>query len=133
MQAGTQTATVSKGKKITGIVITTLISLMLLMGIIMGLTKNPQAVQGFVQYGYPAAALLWVVHAESLCLVLYLIPRTSVLGAILLTGYFGGAVATHVRLAELDKFWIPILIAGLAWLGLWLREPRLQDLTPIRK
>lgn len=133
MQAGTQAAPVSKGKKVTGIVITTLISLMLLMGVIMGLSGNPQAVEGFTKYGYPAGALLWVCLAELLCVVLYAIPRTAVFGAILLTGYLGGAVATHVRAAEADKFWIPALIGAIAWLGIWLREPRLQDLTPIRK
>lgn len=133
MQAGTQMVAVSKGKKWTGVVITAIVSLMLLMGIIMGLTNNPQAVEGFTHYGYPAGALKWVVLAELLCLVLYIIPRTAVFGAILLTGYLGGAVATHVRAAELDKFWIPVLFAAVAWLGIWIREPRLQALTPIRQ
>jgi hypothetical protein len=133
MQTATQMAPVSKGQKWTGIALTVLISLMLLMGVAMGLSGNAQAVQGFTQYGYPAAALKWVVLAELLCVVLYAIPRTAVFGAILLTGYLGGAVATHVRAAELDKFLVPVVVCAVAWLGIWLREPRLQALTPLRK
>jgi len=133
MQSATQMAPVSKGMKWAGIVFTTLVSLMLLMGVVMGLSGNPQAVQGFMQYGYPAAALRWVALAELACLVLYAIPRTAVFGAILLTGYMGGAVATHVRAGELDKFLIPVVVSIVAWLGIWFREPRLQALTPIRK
>jgi len=64
------------------------------------------------------------------CTVLYAYPRTSVLGAILLTGYLGGATATHVRVG--DPFFMPILMGVLVWLGLFLREPRLRALVPLR-
>jgi hypothetical protein len=68
---------------------------------------------------------------ELACIVLYLIPRTAVLGAVLLTAYLGGATATHARIGE--SFIIPIIVSGVAWLGLYLREPRLWPLLPIRK
>lgn len=64
------------------------------------------------------------------CVVIYLIPRTSILGAVLLAAYLGGAVATHVRVG--DPFWAPILCGVALWLGLWLREPRLKALVPFR-
>lgn len=64
--------------------------------------------------------------------VIYLIPQTSILGAILVTGYIGGAIATHVRIG--DYFLVPhILIGVLVWLGVWLRGPRLRELLPIRR
>lgn len=68
---------------------------------------------------------------EAAVVIIYLIPRTSVLGAILITGYMGGAIATHVRIG--DYFIVAhILIGVLVWLGLWLREPRLRALAPLR-
>jgi hypothetical protein len=71
---------------------------------------------------------------ELVCLVLYVIPRTSVLGAILLTGYLGGAVATHVRVGSpmLTHVLFPIYVAALVWGGLFLREARLRALVPLR-
>lgn len=68
---------------------------------------------------------------ELVCIVLYLIPRTAVLGTVMLTAYLGGAVATHARIG--DHVFIPIILCGVVWLGLYLREPRLWPLLPIRK
>ena len=68
---------------------------------------------------------------ELACVVLYLIPRTAVLGAVLLAAYLGGATATHARIG--DSFIIPIIVSGIAWLAVYLREPRLWPLLPIRK
>jgi hypothetical protein len=67
---------------------------------------------------------------EIICAILYAVPQTAVLGAILLTGYLGGAIATHVRAAE--PFWFPIPFAVLIWLGLYLRDARVRALVPIR-
>ena len=69
--------------------------------------------------------------AEVICVVLYAIRETSVLGAILIAAYLGGAVATHVRVSE--PFFAPIVLGVLAWVGLYLREPRLRDLAPLRR
>ncbi len=87
--------------------------------------------KAFTQLGWPitVAAPLGVV--ELLCTVLYLIPSTSVLGAILLTGYLGGAVATHVRIGE--PFIAPLLLGVMVWLGLYLRDARVQALVPMRR
>ncbi len=94
----------------------------------------PAVVAGTTQVGYPAGVVLPLGLVEVACLVLYLVPRTAVLGAILWTGYFGGAVATHVRLGDplLTHVLSPVYVATLFWLGLWLREPRLRALVPLR-
>lgn len=67
---------------------------------------------------------------ELACVIFYLIPRTAVFGAVLLTAYLGGATATHARIG--DPFFIPVIAGILIWLGLWLREPRLKALLPLR-
>lgn len=81
-------------------------------------------------FGYPEGALLGIAVAELGSAVLYAIPRTSVLGAIVLTGYMGGAMATHVRVGE--PFVVQLGVGVLAWAGLWLREGRLRGLLPLR-
>jgi hypothetical protein len=92
---------------------------------------KPEAVApGFAHYGYPDAALMRIVMVEIGCAIVYAIPRTSVLGAILLTGYLGGATATHVHAGE--PFFIPILVGVVVWLGLYLRDARLRELVPLR-
>jgi len=95
------------------------------------LSGAPQAMEGFIKYGYPQQSLLVIGIVEVLCTVLYLIPRTAVLGAILLTGYLGGAASTHIRVGE--PFFIPILFGVLLWGGLYLRDERLRSLIPWRK
>lgn len=108
------------------------VALFMLMGAMMSLTHAQQSVEGMKTFGYPESALLTVGILAMLSTVLYLIPRTSVLGAIVMTGYFGGAIATHVRIS--DPGWPMALIFGiLIWLALYLREPRLAALLPLRK
>ncbi len=81
--------------------------------------------------GWRADQLYLLGTLEIVVVVLYLIPRTAVLGAILVTGYMGGAIATHVRIG--DYFILPHIIIGvLIWLGVWLRDPRLRALIPLR-
>ena len=86
---------------------------------------------GFNQLGWPVglAPILGVI--ELACVIVYIFPRTAVLGAILVAGYLGGATATHVRVGD-GFFFAPFLLGVLAWLGLWLREPRLKALLPFR-
>jgi len=81
--------------------------------------------------GYPASVILPIGIAELICLILFIVPRTSILGAILLTGYLGGATATQVRLED-PWFFFPIAIGILAWGGLFLRDARLRPLIPLR-
>ena len=100
----------------------------------MKVLKVPEAVQGTVDLGYPAGVLLWLGIVQVVCLVAYLVPRTAVLGAVLWTGYLGGAIATHVRLEHpwATHILFPIYVAVLLWGGLWLRDRRLRALLPLR-
>ncbi|HYS19819.1 MAG TPA: DoxX family protein [Gemmatimonadales bacterium] len=83
------------------------------------------------KFGYPPQTLTPLGVVELSCAVLYAIPQTAVLGALLMTGYLGGAVATHVRVSDV---WLPPAVLGVvAWVGLYLREPRLRDLLPLRR
>jgi hypothetical protein len=99
------------------------------------LIRESHAVEGTVQLGYPDSSVQLLGIIEAVCLVLYLIPRTSVLGMVLMTGYLGGAVATHVRLENplFSHVLFSVYIALLMWGSLYLREPRLAALLPFRK
>ncbi|MDE2140790.1 MAG: DoxX family protein [Elusimicrobia bacterium] len=115
----------------TGRVLTTLCVPLFLMGAVMMITKNPQALEGMAKYGWPASAISTIAALELGSLILYLIPQTAVLGAVLLTGYLGGAVATHLRAGEAPT--MAVVVGVIVWAGLWLREPRLRALMPFRK
>ncbi len=84
-------------------------------------------------YGFPESAVVRIVLAECVLVVLYLVPRTAVLAAILMTGYLGGAVATHLRVADPARAAIPLLVGVLAWGGLYLRDRRIRQLVPFRR
>ena len=116
----------------TGLAFSAAPALMLLGSALMKLLHNPMIVEKLQQqFGYSEALLTPIGIVELLCAVVYLIPKTSVLGAILMTGYFGGAVATHVRVS--DAFVIPLVLGVLAWGGLFLRDARLRELLPFKK
>ena len=116
----------------TGRVLSALVVLMFVPGIIMGVTRNPKALEGMKQFGWSEDGLIITAALMVLCGALYLIPRTAVLGAILMTGYYGGAVATHARLH--DPMWVVPVVCGIVtWLALYLRDPRLHELLPLRK
>jgi hypothetical protein len=123
-----------KGMFWTGVVMSVIPTLMLLMGSVMALTKSPQALQGMAQFGYPEHCITAIGAACLVSTLLYIIPRTAVLGAILLTGYLGGAVATHVRVeAEKFTFLMPVVFGALIWGGLFFRDARIRKLLPWRK
>jgi hypothetical protein len=103
--------------------------LLLLFSGIMKLIKPATVVEGFVNLGYPERLSLGIGIVELTSVVLYVIPRTSVLGAILLTGYLGGATASHVRIGE--PFTMAIVMGVLVWGGLYLRDGRLRSLLPL--
>ena len=84
-------------------------------------------------YGYPESAIVPIVIAECVLVVLYLVPQTSVLAAIVMTGYLGGAVATHLRIADTARAAIPLVVGILAWGGLYLRDSRIRQLVPFRQ
>jgi len=117
-----------------GRVISALPVLFLLFDGVIKLMKIEPVVQSFAQLGYPVSLAAGIGILELACVVVYVIPRTSVLGAILLTGYLGGAIATHVRIGSpyLTHTFFPIYVALLVWGGLLLREDRLRALVPLR-
>ena|ERR1700730_18328232 len=126
--------TVSKKMLWTGRIISALPVLFLLMDGIMKLVKPLMVVEATVKLGYPETVILPLGVVLLICTVLYVIPRASALGAILLTGYLGGAVATHVRVgASLFSIVFPIILGVLIWGGLWLRDERLRALIPLRR
>jgi DoxX-like protein len=88
--------------------------------------------QGFAQYGYPARSIPVVGILEVACAIVYLIPRTAVLGAILVTGLLGGAIASNVRINN-PAFIAPLILGVLVWGGLYLRDQRLRALIPLRR
>ena len=128
----TQPAPVSKGKLWAGWIMGALPSLFLLVDGVMKLVKPAIVVETTVQLGYPESVILGLGIVLLACTVLYLIPPTSVLGAILLTGYLGGAVATHVRVEDgLFPVFFPVILGALLWGGLFLRDGRLRELISL--
>jgi len=97
--------------------------------------RLPVAVDGTTQLGYPESSVFVIGIIQLVCLVLYVIPQTSVFGAILFTGYLGGAIATHLRIGSplFTHILFPIYVAVLIWGGLYAREPRLRAVIPIRR
>jgi hypothetical protein len=104
---------------------------MLTSGINLAFVRSADVVKGFAQFGYPDSAILAIGIAALIGSVLYLLPRTAVLGAIVLTGYLGGAVATHVRISD-PTFVAPLTVGILIWTGVFLRDERLRVLLPFR-
>ena len=99
----------------------------------MKLLRLPMAIDGTTELGYPASVVFPLGIVQVVCLILYLLPRTSVFGALLWTGYLGGAIATHVRLGNplFTHVLFPVYVALLLWGGLWLRDARLRALLPL--
>ena len=96
------------------------------------LTRNSGYVAEFGRIGWPESALTGLALLQLACLVLYLIPPTAVLGAVLLTGYLGGAIAAYVRIGEPSPVLVPLSTSLIAWAGIYLREERLRALLPLR-
>ena len=121
---------VSRVSSIVGWVLGVLPALLMVMSAVMKLAKIPDAVKGFRDLGYPEHLMRPIGIVEICCAVIYLFPKTGVLGAILATGYLGGAVATHVRAGQ-AIFFAPALLGVAMWLGLYLRDRRVRELVPI--
>jgi len=113
-----------------GRVISVLASLVFLMSALMKLKGGAEVTQGMAHLGLSESLMLPLAILEISCAVIYLIPATSVLGAILLTGFIGGAICTHLRVG--DPFFVQVALGVLVWLGLYLRENRLKGLIPLR-
>jgi hypothetical protein len=134
MTSQARTVGISKRTLVVSYVLTALVSLFLAFDTVIKVLRLAPAVQGTASLGYPAGAVLWIGLIELVCLGLYLLPRTSVLGAVVLTGYLGGAIATHVRVGSplASHTLFPIYVALMIWGGLYLRETRLRELLPFR-
>lgn len=96
------------------------------------LTRNPWYVGEFARIGWQESSLNLLAFLQLGCIVLYLIPRTAILGAVLLTGYLGGAIATYTRIGEPYPVLVPLSTSIIAWLGIYLRDARLRSLLPLR-
>lgn len=125
-------ATTPKAMLWTGRVLTGLITAFMVFGGIVNLLKPQFVVEGTKQSGFAESTIVPLGVTVLIISILYVVPRTAVLGAILLTGYFGGAVATHVRLGD-GKLLIPAVFGVLVWLALYLRDARLRALVPLRR
>ena len=122
----------SKAMLWSGRVLTVLLALFLLFDSGVKIARSPEAVQGTAQLGYPQSAVVPVGVVLLISLVISLIPRTSILGTIWLTGYLGGATATMVRVSSP---WVPfpVLIGVLVWAALYFRDDRLRAMIPLRR
>ena len=114
-----------------GRVISILVSLTFGMSAFMKLKGGEELSKGMAHLGLPEAMVTPLAILELSCVVIYLIPATSVLGAVLLAGYIGGAICTHWRVG--DPFIVQIVLGLFVWLGLYLREPRLKEILPLRR
>jgi hypothetical protein len=113
-----------------GRVISVLAALVFVFSAFMKLRGGTEVLEGMAHLGLPESLIVPLAILEISCVVTYLIPATSVLGAILLTGFLGGAICTHLRVG--DPFFIQVALGIVIWLGLYLRENRLKALMPLR-
>lgn len=123
---------VSKTALWIGRVMSALPVLLILFGSVLKLMKTASVLEGFARAGLPERLILPVGIIELMCVVVYVIPQTAVLGAILMTGLLGGATITSLRIAD-PTYPMPLILGMLAWGGLYLRDPRLRELIPLRR
>src|SRR5947209_10911528 len=131
MNAGTATARSTSKMVWAGRIVSGIVVLFLIAGSTYGIIKHAEMAPEMARMGYPEGIGIKISITCILCALIYAFPRTAVLGAILLTGYLGGATATHVRIGE--PFFFPILVAVLVWGGIFLRDERLRALIPLRR
>jgi hypothetical protein len=125
----------SKAARWTGYALTGIFSLFMLFDVAIKLIRHPMVEQTMQQLGFPAGLGFPIGVIEALCLVLYLVPRTALLGAVLFMSIFGGAVAVHLRSGDplFSHVLFGVYLGVVMWGGLWLREPVLRTLFPIRR
>jgi len=127
------TRTTTNKRLIAGYILSVLPVLFLLMDGIMKLFKPGVVIDATKELGYSESVIMPLGIVLTACTILYAIPRTAVLGAVLLTGYLGGAIATHVRVGgPAFNVVFPVIVALLFWSGLYLRDERIAELLPFR-
>jgi hypothetical protein len=119
----------------TGYVLTALVALFMVMDFVMKFMQPPIVISTTESLGWSASKVVLLGAILLSCTALYVIPQTSVLGAILVTGYLGGAVATHIRIDSplFSHILFGVYLGVMMWGGLWLREPRLRALFPLKR
>lgn len=117
----------------TGRVLSAIPVLLMTMSGVMKVTHAPNAVQGFGEFGFAESLITPIGLIELACVVVYLVPRTALLGAILMVGYLGGAVVTHLRAGQGPVALAPVVIGIIAVGGVWMRDGRLRELLPLRR
>jgi hypothetical protein len=135
MEYGAQGVAVSKGQLWTGRILSGLGVLFMLFDATIHVMKPAPVAEGFAKLAFPLSAAVPLGIIELVCIALYVIPRTSVFGAILLTGYLGGAIATQVRVDAplFSTTLFPIYVALFLWGGLYFRDDRVRSLIPLRR
>ncbi|WP_321471808.1 DoxX family protein [uncultured Paludibaculum sp.] len=132
MEFNTTSTSVSRGRLWAGRAMSGLASLFLLADGVAKLFKPAPVLEGTLQLGYAENVIIPLGIVLTVCTILYVVPRTSLLGALLLTGYLGGAVATHVRVgAPWFPVLFPVMMGTLVWGGLWMRDQRVRELLPL--
>ena len=123
---------ISPSARRAGVVVSAIPMLFLAMDATMKVLQVAPALEGTAQLGYPTEVVMPLGLLQMALLIVSIVPRTAMLGAILWTGYLGGAVATHVRVGNplFTHMLFPVLLGGLLWLGLWLRDARVRALLP---
>lgn len=129
-----QTAPASRSRRLAGRILTGIPVLFLLFDCVIKFVRPPMVVTANAQLGYPPSAIVGLGVVLAICLAIYLFPRSSIVGAVLLTGYLGGAIASHVRVGDpvFSHVLFPIYVAALLWGGLYLRDRRLRALLAAR-
>jgi len=130
--SGAQALSVSKKQLWAGRIISALPVLLLLFSGVMKLLKPTPILQGFAHYGYPESLIVVIGILEIACTLVYVIPQSSYLGAILMTAYLGGATASNVRVGD-PSYFATVILGVLVWAGLYLRDARLRALLPLRR
>ena len=135
MQAIGETVTVSKGKLWAGRAVSGLAVLFLLFDGVIKLMRVAPVLESFAQLGYPASLAVVIGTIELICVVFYVVPRTSILGTVLVTGLLGGAISTHLRVGDplFSHVLFPVYLGVLVWGGIWLRDDALRELVPLRR
>jgi hypothetical protein len=125
------TAPISKKMVWAGRVISAIPVLLMVFSAVLKFLRPAPVVQGMARFGYPDGLLFLLGALEFLSCVVYLIPRTAVLGAILMTGYLGGATASNVRIGD-PSYIMTVILGVMVWGGLFFRDPRVRALIPLR-